>query len=46
MHRLQTLGAHFEPVFTAATSAPTDGKKDTLSVTDNRTGKNKMLLIN
>lgn len=43
MHRLQTLGAHFEPAFTAAQAtpaAPTGDKKDTLSVTDNRTGKN------
>ena len=42
MHRLQSLGNHFEPAFTAAANAPpaapTTGKKDSLSVVDNRTG--------
>jgi hypothetical protein len=42
MHRLQTLGAHFEPAYTAAQATPAasvGGKKDTLSIVDNRTGK-------
>ncbi len=44
MHRLHSLGNHFEPAFTAAANAPpaapptTTGKKDSLSVVDNRTG--------
>lgn len=43
MHRLSVLGYHFEPAYTAgqapATPAPAGGKKDSLTVTDNRTGK-------
>ena len=42
MHRLSALGSHFEPAYTAgqapATPAPAGGKKDSLSVVDNRTG--------
>jgi citrate synthase len=42
MHRVSLLNNQFEPALTsnaAAPTAPATGKKDSLSVTDNRTGK-------
>lgn len=53
MHRLSLLGNQFEPALenqlTTATAAPAQaapgGKKDSLSVVDNRTGKLHAFLI-
>jgi len=46
MHRISVLGSHFEPAYLAGTEpakpAPAGGIKDSLSVTDNRTGKGKI----
>jgi hypothetical protein len=42
MHRVSLLNNQFEPALTsnaAAPTAPGTGKRDSLSVTDNRTGK-------
>jgi len=48
MHRVSILGNHFGPAYTAG-QAPTagtpasGGKKESLTVTDNRTGIEKIL---